>query len=811
MDVRLNEDQVMLQDITRRFLKDRSPIGALRKQADTGSGFDRDLWREAAELGWVALFVPEEFGGIAESAQGVVDAAVVAEELGRVVFSGPFLSTCVVAFAIARSGLPGQCESWLPRLATGEALAAWCFAGKGPKAGSEAGSIRVRVSRNDFVIDGHAVFVEDGGSADILLVTARHENGGLAQFLVPPDAAGVIIAPMEALDLGKRLAQVRFEGVRISADALLGDAETVAEAFERQLQVALVLQCAETVGVIDRVFEFTLEWVNDRHAFGRPIGSFQALKHRLADHAAQLEGAKAAAAHAARSVQASAPDAAIAVSIAKSQCGRNATTIIRDCLQMHGGIGLTWEHDIHFYLRRAVSNEALWGSPATHHERLCRLAGMSERTMPDTTGKITSTRTSSEDRDTEEQRAFRLKARDYMARHLPPRVSGEPANAFEDIPLVERDREIQRRLYDGGLGGYCGITVPREYGGLGLDRRFETIFYEEAEPYRLPWHYGNATNIVLPCLLAHGTEAQKSRYIPKILNGEHMWCQLLSEPSGGSDLAGVLTRAERRGDSWFLNGSKVWTSGGHVSDMGLCLARTDPTVRKHAGLTMFLVDMHSPGMTISQIRLVGGRADFCQEFLDDVEVPDEDRLGEVNDGWSVARTQLNAERAGIAAGWMHGLLRAAVREHLELSPAYMRRAEALGLADDPFARQLIGEAFVLEAIYDLTLKRVSAGMRSGALPGSAGTIPSLVAARTSTERTRLMSALAGPAGVATSPDEFGPIIGMDRVTTHRIGGGTLEMQLNLVAERHLGLPREPGIDREVPFNQLRHNKTGKLA
>lgn len=431
--------------------------------------------------------------------------------------------------------------------------------------------------------------------------------------------------------------------------------------------------------------------------------------------------------------------------------------------------------------------------------------------MLNTAEQPSGERRTSEHLDTDEQREFRLKARAFMAEHLPPRVPGEPANAFEQVELVERDRRIQRLLHEGGLGGYAGITVPREYGGLGLAKRFEDIFFEEAEPYRLPWHYGNAVNIVLPCLLAHGTEEQKKKYVPKILNGEHMWAQLLSEPSGGSDLAGVLTRAEKRGNTWYLNGSKVWTSGGHVSDMGLCLARTDPGVRKHAGLTMFLVDMHQPGMTINQIRLVRGGADFCQEFLDDVEVPEEDVLGEVNDGWNVARTQLSAERAGMAKGWHMGLRVAAASEHLELSQSYARRARRLGLDKDSHARQLIGEAFVLDAVYELTGKRVSAGMRNGTLPVSAGTIPSLMAARTGVHQTKLMSELAGPAGVATSAVEHGPNIGMDRVVTHRIGGGTLEMQLNLVAERHLGLPREPSFDRDVPFNQLKKNKVERLA
>ena len=375
MDIELNEDQVMRQDMTRRFLEDRSPITALRKQANAGEGFDREIWKEGAELGWIALFVPEDNGGIAESAGGVQDAAVVAEELGRVVFSGPFLSTSAVAYALALSGSAEQRDAHLPGLAAGETLGAWCLSGRGPMAGIEAGSITAVKSGNGFELNGLAAFVQDAADADLLLVTAA-DGSGISQFVIPAGTEGVSIEAMEALDLGRRLHIVRFDGVKAEADALLGEAGNAADALEKQLQMTVALQCAETVGVADRAFEFTLEWVNDRYAFGRPIGSYQGLKHRLARHCGHLEGAKAAAAYAAKAVQSDSPDAAIAVSVAKSQCGRMATEIIRDCLQMHGGIGLTWEHDIHLYLRRAVSNEQLWGSPAAHHERLCQLAGL---------------------------------------------------------------------------------------------------------------------------------------------------------------------------------------------------------------------------------------------------------------------------------------------------------------------------------------------------------------------------------------------------------------------------------------------------
>lgn len=375
MDVRLNEDQIMFQDMTRRFLEDRSPIGALRKLADAGQSLDRAAWQEGAEQGWVALFVPEAQGGMAESAQGVIDAAVVAEELGRVVHAGPFVSSCVVADAIARAGSEDQAAEWLPGLASGETLAAWCFAGDAVNGGVEAGELRAERQGDHVVLSGTARHVLDAECADLLLVTAN-EGEGLSQFLVPAGAAGVTVTPLEALDLGRRVADVTFDAVKVDASAGLGAPGDAADQFERQLQVALALICAETIGVVDRAFEFTLDWVNQRYAFNRPIGSFQAIKHRLADHAAQFEGAKAVAAHAARAVQEGAADAAVAVSVAKSHCGRWAVEIIRDFVQMHGGIGVTWEHDIHFYLRRACSNEMLFGTPAAHHERLCRLAGL---------------------------------------------------------------------------------------------------------------------------------------------------------------------------------------------------------------------------------------------------------------------------------------------------------------------------------------------------------------------------------------------------------------------------------------------------
>jgi len=375
VDVVLSENQTLLQQATRRFVEQEHPVLATRKLADAGEAFPAPAWGACAGQGWIGLFVPEAHGGMADEAEGVIDAAIVAEELGRQVFAGPFASNAVVAYAIAQSGSDEQQANVLPGLASGDTQAAWCFAGTGPQAGLEPGALAATKAQGGYRIEGTAGFVENGASAGLLLVSAR-QGDGLSQFLVPADQPGVTVDPLRSLDLGRGYATVRFDGATVESTALLGEAGAASAAFERQLQLALVLQCAETIGLVDRAFEFTLEWVRQRHAFGRPIGSFQALKHRLADHTAEFEAAKAAVAYAAKAVQNNASDAAIAVSIAKSQCGKQGVEIIRDCVQMHGGIGLTWEHDLHFYLRRAVANQSLLGTPAMHHERIARLAGL---------------------------------------------------------------------------------------------------------------------------------------------------------------------------------------------------------------------------------------------------------------------------------------------------------------------------------------------------------------------------------------------------------------------------------------------------
>ena len=372
MNFAFDESQELLRATTRRFLDKRHPLTKTRRTLEEPDVLDRDVWREGAALGWTSPLVPEANGGGSVTDQPLVDLVVVAEEMGRALYPGPYLTTNVVAAAIADTGSAAQQERFLPALASGELIGSWCFSDDG---GCDPASVAVRATREGSAVrlDGVARFVPDAAVAGLLLVTAR-EGDELAQLLVPLPQEGVAVRVLRGLDLTRRLCEVRFDGARVGADARLGaDAAT---SFERQLAIASVLLSAESVGLGDRLLEMTVEYAKTRVQFGRPIGSFQAIQHKLATMLLWLEGSRAAAHHAALAVEEGFADAAEAVSTAKSHVGDAIAALCGEALQIHGGIGFTWEHDMHLYLRRAKSNQVLFGDPAWHRERLCKLAGI---------------------------------------------------------------------------------------------------------------------------------------------------------------------------------------------------------------------------------------------------------------------------------------------------------------------------------------------------------------------------------------------------------------------------------------------------
>ena len=375
MELDLDNDQQLFWETSRKFIESTCPLTTVRRLYDDPDGFDRAWWRQVAELGWTSMLVPEEHGGGTVSGKGLLDLVLVAEEMGRWVSPGPFLPTNVVAATLARSGSAEQKKDVLGAVVAGEVTAAWCLDEPGAVWGPAGVQTTATAAGGDFVLSGTKSPVEAAAQADQLLVTAR-TGVGLTQFLVPADTAGVRITPLRSLDFVRRYATVHFEDVRVPQAAVVGPVGEGAGDVETQIQVAVALQSAETVGAVDRVFEFTTEYASDRYSFGRPLASYQALKHRFADMKTWLEACHATATSAARAVEEGAHDAGELASVAKSYIGERSVDIIQDCVQIHGGIGVTWEHDIHLYLRRATVNREMYGTPADHRERIAALLGM---------------------------------------------------------------------------------------------------------------------------------------------------------------------------------------------------------------------------------------------------------------------------------------------------------------------------------------------------------------------------------------------------------------------------------------------------
>jgi alkylation response protein AidB-like acyl-CoA dehydrogenase len=369
VDFGFGEDQELLRATTRRFLAEHQSLADVRRSIEAPDVFDADLWRQGAALGWIAMLIPTECGGGSITAQPLVDLVVLAEELGRTLHPGPFVPCNVVAGAIARFGTEGQAAESLPRLASGEATAAWCLSGDGSP-GPSSVEVRAVPTGGGWRLDGVARYVQAAENASVLLVVANDPDGAASLFLVPSPSPGLSARTLSGFDVTRRFAEVRFEGVTVqSAHSLSGGQD----AADYCVALATVLQSAESVGAAEVLFETTVDYLKQRVQFGRTIGSFQAIKHRLANLLLRLEAMRAAAHYAALALGDGFDDAAEAVATAGVYVDDAFAFICGEALQLHGGIGFTWEHDVHLFTRRAKVNQVLYGDGAWHRERLVQL------------------------------------------------------------------------------------------------------------------------------------------------------------------------------------------------------------------------------------------------------------------------------------------------------------------------------------------------------------------------------------------------------------------------------------------------------
>ncbi len=372
MQFAYSEDQELLRETTRRFLRDRHPVAAVRARLDVRDDLDRQVWRDGAALGWTALLVPERCGGGSVTSQPLVDLVAVAEELGRELYPGPVLATNVVADVVARAGDESQQARLLGPIASGECAAAWCLTGDGSVDLDQVAVVLAPGGDGSARLDGVARFVHDAHLADVLLVACSSRSGP-SLVVVARSSEGVSTRVMAGIDVTRRLCEVRFDGVAVSRADILGPEGDADHAIDRARRLATVVQAAEVVGAGEALFERTVQYAKDRVQFGRTIGSFQAIKHRLADMLIELEGARAAARYAAFAIADDRDDRDEAVAVAGSYARDAVAHLCGEALQLHGGIGFTWEHDTHLYLRRVKSEQVLYGEAWWHREQLCRL------------------------------------------------------------------------------------------------------------------------------------------------------------------------------------------------------------------------------------------------------------------------------------------------------------------------------------------------------------------------------------------------------------------------------------------------------
>jgi alkylation response protein AidB-like acyl-CoA dehydrogenase len=364
----LTSDQELLRDTTARFLGDRVPLSRMRKDLrNDPAGFDSDYWTSGAELGWTMLLVGEEDGGGSVSGRAAVDLALIAYEFGRHAAPGPLVDCNVVAAAL--SGQPGDLQHGvLGELIAGATIASGCL-GAAPWQRPNEASVTIRKDGDDVVIDGLVRPVESGLQAGYFLVTGR-SDGGMTQVLVPANAAGIEIKALKTMDVTRRFARVSFDGVRAPASALVGAFGQADAQVSRQIENAAVILAAESVGAMDVAFDMTVDWAFNRYTFGRALASYQALKHRFADMKSWLEASHAVSDAAAEAVADGTDLAAETASAAKSYIGVQGPELAQECVQLHGGIGVTYEHDLHFFLRRVTLDSLLYGTPAEHRRLL---------------------------------------------------------------------------------------------------------------------------------------------------------------------------------------------------------------------------------------------------------------------------------------------------------------------------------------------------------------------------------------------------------------------------------------------------------
>ncbi len=732
MPIGIGEDHEELRRTVRRWLEARCPPAVARALLDAEFETMPPFWDELAKQGWLGIHVDEEHGG---QGFGMLELAVVVEEFARAVIPGPALPTMLAAAVVAAGAEDPQRKALLAPMVDGTVPTAVVTAGSGMLEGTPAGDGTLEV--------GGEVGPVLGATLARRLLAPVAVSDGVVWCVIDLDGAGVTTRPLASLDPTRRVGAVRVEALAVVPERQL---RGVSSSLVRDL--ALVMAAAECAGGARWCLEVGTAYAIDRRQFGRPIGQFQAIKHRLADMLVAVEQVTALAWDAAQAADAGdASQARLSAVLAGAFALDAFVECAKGCIQVLGGMGFTWEHDAHLYLRRALSLRQLVGPSSSLRAEASRAALEGARRRP--------------------------------VLDLPDdaeRLREEVRAVVAEVAAAPDSTERRRRLVDTGL-----LTphwpVPW---GRGAGPVEQLVIDEELAAAHVHRPHLAVGAWALPTIIAHGTPEQQERWVGPTLRGEMVWCQLFSEPGAGSDLAALSTRATRHDGGWVLDGQKVWTSIAMRADWGICLARSDPDAAKHEGITYFIVDMHSPGIEVRPLREITGAAMFNEVFFTDVFVPDDCVVGAVNGGWRLARTTLENERVSMATGatfgfGIEGILKSVAADGPEDGVVLDRVG---GLLAEAQSVALLGARTTLRSV-------------SGVEPGPEASVRKLLGAEHEQRVQEYGLMLLGAAGATTEDDAGRWSQGFLSTRCLTIAGGTSEVQRNVIGERILGLPRDP--------------------
>ena len=774
--------QRMLSDAVDTFVARATTIKRVRGLRDTQPGFDRNLWQSVADQGWLGIHVPEIYGG---QGLGFGELRVVAEGLGGALMPEPVTACSVLATGALHYGdNEALKKNLLPKMVEGKLIV--CLAWQESLTSTDLkASVKATRNAQGFALNGAKRFVTPAAGADGCIVSAL-DGGKTGLYYLPANTKG-IETQLERRADGTCCGLLTFKDAQVAADAVVASGAAADAALRRAVDEATVVASAELFGCMSNVLDLTLTYMKTRVQFGVPIGSFQALQHRIVDLWIQKELSGALVGYVMNQMDkgVSADRLAELASRVKSRCADGGIDIARECIRLHGAIGFTDDYDAGLYLKRALVLSAWMGNGAEHRRRFdasrsthanadadaaARLARIKPADLPGTPGE----RPVDTDWNALSDDQFRVEAAAYFDKHYP-----------KQLRFVQRKfkkHEIHDYMKTCSRLGWLAPAWPRQWGGMGLSPAKQVIYLEERERIGGARVLEQGITMVGPMLMKYGSEEQQNEYIPKIMSAEHIWCQGYSEPNAGSDLASLQTHAEQDGDEWVINGSKIWTSGATEANHIYVLARTDNEVKRQSGISFFLVDMKTPGLTLRPIRTLPGEEPFCQTFFDNVRVPAKNMVGQVNYGWTIAKGLLSFERLN------SGSPRRAQYPLNKLKQVAQQR----GLWEDPEFRskytKLEMDVHDLGMVFALYADVVS----SGGNPGPGIPMLKIWASESNMRLNGLMVEAAGAAGALSGELEFGDA----RVDVHFaycllfpgvIASGTNDIQRNVLAKRVLGL------------------------